>query len=106
VDFAVTWRSCADGIAIAVSGEVDVATAPVLESVLAAALDASTVVCLDLGRVSFMDAAGLGALVASHRRAAVRRAVLRTSDIPDRLARLLTLTGLADLFPDGGSQGS
>lgn len=58
------------------------------------------VVELDLGGVTFIDSSGLGALVRLHKLAqsAGRRMVL--ANVPPRVARVLSLTGLSDLFAE------
>ena len=51
---------------VAVNGEVDTATSPRLRQALDDALDAGPpVVIVDHGRVSFMDASGVGVLVSA-----------------------------------------
>ena len=71
---------------LAVSGDVDVATAPALE----AALDRTSIVCVDLAGVSFMDAAGLAVLLRAHRDRVGGLSVRAPSRC---VARLLALTG-------------
>jgi anti-sigma B factor antagonist len=98
MDFAVEWRFRTDGVRLAVVGELDVATAPALADSVAVALDADRRVVLDLGRLTFIDAAGLGALVAAHRYAADRGAVLELVAVPARARRLFAITGLQSLL--------
>jgi|SRR5215207_2925002 len=95
MDFAVRWRWTPGRLLLEVSGEVDVATAPVLVAAQSAALDVSRHVVLDLGGVSFIDATGLSALVAGHRYATDRGAVLEFAAVPVRVLRLFAITGLA-----------
>ncbi|MFI2608938.1 STAS domain-containing protein [Kitasatospora sp. NPDC018619] len=75
-------------------GEIDLDTAPALRRALAAALESHREVVLDLSEVTFMDCAGLGALVRARNQAdrGGRRLVLRGAD--RRVVRLLKLTGL------------
>jgi anti-sigma B factor antagonist len=95
MDFAIDSQYCDPaGIRLAVVGEVDVATAPDLLSAVVAAVGAADRVVLDLGRLTFIDAAGLGALVACRRYACDQGATLHLSDVPEHARRLLVITGL------------
>ncbi|MEU8517688.1 STAS domain-containing protein [Kitasatospora sp. NPDC048722] len=75
-------------------GEIDFDTAPSLRRALAAALESHREVVLDLSEVTFMDCAGLGALVRARNQAdrSGRRLVLRGAG--RCVVRLLKLTGL------------
>ncbi|WP_051836851.1 STAS domain-containing protein [Streptomyces sp. NRRL WC-3742] len=75
-------------------GEIDLDTAPRLRRELERALSEHHVVVLDLSQVTFMDCAGLGALVQARNRAdhSGRRLVVHGISRP--VARLLTLAGL------------
>ncbi len=55
-----------DALVVGVSGELDIATAPVLSSAVAEALgvDTASHLILDLLEVTFLDSSGVGALVA------------------------------------------
>jgi anti-sigma B factor antagonist len=91
-----------DGIVCVVpSGELDVVTAPALRAALEEA------VALGLGRirvtlreVTFLDSTALGAIVHGWRLAAEQGSVLRLTDASPALRRVLTVTGLDDLFDD------
>ena len=82
---------------LTVSGELDLATSPVLDAELerASASGAERVV-LDLRGVSFMDSTGLSVLVHAQRRADESRQQLVVINGSDQVLRLLTLTGVAD----------
>lgn len=83
-----------DGVGIAVAGEIDLATAPELDSHLDFDKDGSVVV-LDLADVSFMDSTGLRSVVRAHEDAAAsgkRLAVVAS----DSVRKLLDLTGLTE----------
>ncbi|WP_152644812.1 STAS domain-containing protein [Kitasatospora griseola] len=79
---------------VRVNGEIDLDTAPALRRALAAALDAHREVVLDLSEVTFMDCAGLGAVVRARNQAdrSGRRLILRGAS--GCVVRLLELTGL------------
>ncbi|HEU4513234.1 MAG TPA: STAS domain-containing protein [Nocardioidaceae bacterium] len=84
---------------VTVAGELDVATAPMLNGVLRDVLDvAAPCVVMDLDRVSFIDSTGLGVLVAAHRRAAgvAGKLVLVCHD--PRCLKVIEITGLTRIF--------
>ncbi|MFF2548830.1 STAS domain-containing protein [Kitasatospora sp. NPDC058063] len=80
-------------------GEIDLDAAPSLRRALATALESHQEVVLDLSEVTFMDCAGLGALVRARNQAdrCGARLVLRGAD--RRVVRLLKLTGLHRPWP-------
>jgi anti-sigma B factor antagonist len=84
----------ADHAIIAVSGEVDLETAPELERRLAEVVERGTPVIVDLTDCQYMDSSGFRAL---HRTAALGRVVLV---IPAGafLSRVVRLAGLAELI--------
>lgn len=87
------------GIVIAVSGEVDIATAPEMHAAVAAAIarcPEGGAVAADLTAVTFMDSSGLRALLAGHRLAG--EAGVRFVVVADRppVTRLFELTRVAD----------
>jgi anti-sigma B factor antagonist len=77
-----------------VTGEVDLATAPELASQLAALDGNGRAIDLDLERVTFIDLAGLRAIL--HARERDRR--LRIAVPGQAVARLLELTGCTELL--------
>jgi anti-sigma B factor antagonist len=92
-----------DGMAgagrVAVTGEIDILTAPRLEAVLAAAVDAYDHLLVDLSGVTFMDAQGINVLLAAHRNA---RGTLRVVDASPQSARVLRITGVDHVLGIGG----
>ena len=91
----------ADGIHLRVSGEVDLEVAPrALESILEAGLacEPGDRVVLDLQGVTFIDSSGLAMLVEAHRGIAAQGKVLRLGEVSARVQRLVSLTGLDQLF--------
>jgi len=82
-------------VAVGLSGDIDIVTAPAVRDALAGALSqAVTGILVDLGEVTFLDAAGLGVLASAYRRAGHLPGGLRLVAVPARVLRLLTLTGL------------
>jgi len=86
---------------VVVSGELDAASAERLRGVVTQAIGRATGrVVVDLGAVEFIDAAGVGALIAGQHEAsrAGCRMVLRTPS--PRVRRILELVELGQAFPE------
>ncbi|MEV7060803.1 STAS domain-containing protein [Streptomyces microflavus] len=85
---------------IALSGEFDIATAP---AVRARALDlianGHPDLVADLAGVTFCDSSGLGALIGIWRCAKDANGSLTLAAIPERLDRLLSVTGMDTVLP-------
>ena len=83
------------GIAvITVTGEVDIATVAGLRERLFTLADTSRSVIVDLDQVSFIDAAGLGALVGAAHRADIHGASLQVVCDRPQTRELFRLAGL------------
>jgi anti-sigma B factor antagonist len=84
---------------VALTGEIDLQTAPGLSNAVDEALaDSPTRVVLDMGGVTFCDSRGLGTLVVLARAAARSRAVLVLTNLGDFLHRLLSVSGTSEHF--------
>jgi anti-anti-sigma factor len=85
---------------VAVSGEVDLATAEVLRERLLGVLrdEAPTMLGVDLAGVTFLDCAGISALVAVHNAAVRTGRQMRVTHTQPIVRRVLDLTGLHDVF--------
>jgi len=82
------------GIIVVVSGEVDVGTQEPLQQVMLRIMDEhSARISLDLSGVSFLDCAGLRALLATRRRAELRGGFLRPIAVSAAVHRIADLTG-------------
>ena len=82
-----------DGTAcFALSGELDLATAPELDQVLRTAQQNAQLVTVDLRRLSFMDCRGLAVTVAAAMRAGAAGSGFRVVRGPPHVHRLFTLT--------------
>jgi anti-anti-sigma factor len=93
--------SALDGepVVVTVRGEVDLATAPELESCVQQAFTtAAGSVLLDLAGLTFIDSSGLRVLVALTSDARSRDASLSIRNVPRHAERVLDLTGLAEWF--------
>ena len=92
---AIRVRYEPGGIAvITVTGEVDIAIVARLRDRLFTLADTSRSVIVDLDQVSFIDAAGLGALVGAAHRADIHRASLQVVCDRPQTRELFRLAGL------------
>jgi anti-sigma B factor antagonist len=83
-------------VVVAVDGEVDMATAPLLARALLRYTDCDVVV--DLSAVGFLDASGLTALVQAHKRLQQTGHALRTTGERNAVLTVMRITGLVDIF--------
>ncbi len=88
-----------DAVVLVVEGEIDIATAPLLEQRLTEveAGDSPRVI-IDLDRVSFMDSTGLQVLVAHTLSETNGRRIRLTKGSP-QVQRLFTVSGMIDHLP-------
>ena len=86
-------------VLVTVAGEVDIATVPQLQERLAVPAASGRPLIVDLDRVTFIDAAGLGALVGAARRAAACGGSVHAVCARHQVRRLFTITGLDRLIP-------
>ena len=84
---------------VAVRGELDIATAPVLtgevDRVLGRAIPGITV---DLGSVTFLDSSGVAALLDVRRTADERGIVLGLENVTRQCRRTIDVTGLTEIL--------
>ena len=81
---------------VAITGELDLATAPDLEAVVLERLDAGQSVVIDLRELQFMDSSGLRVLIAAHTRAnegAGEFAIVRPRE-GSEVAKILAIAGV------------
>jgi anti-sigma B factor antagonist len=89
---ACTW--------IQVDGEIDLATCPRLQTVLADLADHGFhQLIVDLERVGFLDCTGLGVLVGAEQRARARGGFLKLARPQPLVDLVLTLTEMRTVFP-------
>jgi anti-sigma B factor antagonist len=85
---------------ITARGELDVAVTETLAAAMRRALgDAPEIVVLDLSSVTFIDAAGVRAVVSAHRRAQARSAEVTIIPAPTAVHRVFVLVGVASALP-------
>jgi anti-sigma B factor antagonist len=83
---------------VAVTGDVDTATAGELERALLEAAEGTSAVHVDLGSVSFIDSSGLRALIVARQAALDAGSEFGIVATTPAVDRLLRLTGLEDLL--------
>ena len=94
----MTYRPAEDGVlVVAVSGELDIATAPLLERALCA-LHQGTNVRVDLAAVSFVDAGALAVLVAAHARSRAAGGYFELTRVTPFVRKIVALVGLEYLL--------
>jgi anti-sigma B factor antagonist len=86
-------------VCVTAAGEVDSTSAPVLREHIDTLLDGDVrELTVDLGRVTFLDSAGLCVLAAAHRRAVRQDVTMRVLASSRAVIRPLQITGLWELL--------
>ncbi|MEU9419031.1 STAS domain-containing protein [Streptomyces sp. NPDC051000] len=100
-DFRLTAQHADGDLALAhVAGDLDIDTAPDLRAQALALIEQGhRHLILDLGSVTFCDSSGLNALIGILRCAKTADGTLVLAAVPDRLQRMLDLTGIRALLP-------
>ena len=89
-----------DRYVITVSGEVDLATSPELDTAIIAAIESGTSsVAIDLTDVSFMDSSGLGVIVRGLKRCREAEIDLDLVITNERVLKVFGITGLDQVIP-------
>jgi anti-anti-sigma factor len=84
-----------DRIVLVLHGELDLASAPRLQSEIESdTVDAAGIVVLDLDDVHFIDSAGLRVLLAAHERTVERGQKLALTPGSPQVQRLLSIAGV------------
>ncbi|PWE09818.1 anti-sigma factor antagonist [Streptomyces sp. BSE7F] len=85
---------------IVVTGDVDLHTAPVLRAeALTAMTQGARHLVLDVAEVDFVDSTGLTALIVLLHATEKAGGSVRVARVPERLERMVTMTGIAELLP-------
>ena len=85
---------------VAVTGEIDVTSAPVLRDALAGQTTAeSPRIVVDLRGVTFLDSTALGVLVGAHKQCRERGGELLLAVSEPRIVKIFEITGLTKVFP-------
>jgi anti-sigma B factor antagonist len=100
IEFAIEDRRIdGDTHVVAVSGEVDLFTAPEFKQRIGAPIAAGVQhVIVDLTRTTFIDSSSLGALIGAHRRLKSRGGRLVVACDADAIVKTFRVTGLDGVF--------
>jgi anti-sigma B factor antagonist len=88
-----------DHAIVVAAGEIDIATVAQLRERLFELADTGQSIVIDLSQVSFVDSAGLGALVGAAKRAAAHGATLHVVGARPQIRQLFRVTGLEGRVP-------
>jgi anti-sigma B factor antagonist len=95
----VTVRKTDKAAVVAVAGEVDVYTSPLLQERLVEVLrGGSSSIVLDLSAVTFLDSTGLGVLITGLKRCRSADGDLVLVTTQPNVLKVLEITGLNDVF--------
>jgi len=84
---------------VAVTGEIDLFTAPELKAVLSEAVEAGrTRIVVDLTETTFLDSTALGVLIGAVKRLRSRDGVLTIVNTDANIAKTFEITGLDQIF--------
>jgi anti-sigma B factor antagonist len=95
----ITVRSERGVVIVAVTGEIDISTVTQLRERLFELADNGGTLIVDLNRVTFIDSAGLGALVGTARRVAKHGGSLHAVCSRPQTRKLLWMTGVDRRIP-------
>ena len=100
VELKVSSRSEGDRVIVALSGEIDLYTAPRLQSQLDQALNTDQAVRLvvDMSGVDFCDSTGMNVLLAAQRLAREHGGNIELSGPRPGVRKILQVTGLESVF--------
>jgi len=100
MELDVTVERTGSACTLAVTGEVDVYTSPVLKSYIVSALDdGCSDLVVDLEGVAFIDSSGLGVLVSGLRRVKEHGGSMRLVCTRENILKIFRITGLDKVFP-------
>jgi anti-sigma B factor antagonist len=100
IEFEISERPIDDKTTvIAVTGEVDLFTAPEFKQKVSTAIDAGrSHVIVDLGATTFIDSSSLGVLIGAHRRLKLRGGALTVVCDNEAIVKTFRITGLDGVF--------
>jgi anti-sigma B factor antagonist len=100
-ELSINRRDEAGGMVLALSGELDVVSAPALEQCLGEALsEPGAHVTLDLSDLEFVDSAGVSVLIKAKQDAESNGRTLVLARPTEQVHRVFALVGLADWLTD------
>jgi len=93
-DFRIEINRDADRAVIHVAGEIDLSTRDLLGAAATRSFDVARTVVVDLAQATFLDSAGLSALIRARNEAERLGCELQIRSATDSVARVLEVTGL------------
>jgi anti-anti-sigma factor len=99
-ELSIIRRDKAGGVVLALSGELDVVSAPELERRVTAALAEHAHVTLDLSDLTFVDSAGVSVLIKAKQDAEANGRTLVLGRPTEQVYRVFALVGLAGWLAD------
>jgi anti-sigma B factor antagonist len=104
MDLTVRVRPSNHDTVVQVRGDLDIETDESFQQILLHIMRSySPRLLLDLASVSFMDCAGLHALVMTRRRAEMRKGTVRLVAASATVRRVMAITRMTDVFPITGT---
>ena len=98
-EFQIEERSAGPNPVVAVTGEIDVATAPQLRECLHRVIaEGGSTVVLDILGVTFLDSTALGVLVGALKRCRELGGDLHVVVADPRIVKIFEITGLTNVF--------
>ena len=98
-EFSITDRKVDDVHVIAVSGEIDLFTAPEFKQRLSVPIDEGrSSVVVDLTATTFIDSSSLGVLIGAHRRLKLHGGTLVVVSDDEAIVKTFSITGLDGVF--------
>ena len=100
IDFAIDDRALGDDAhVVAVTGEIDLFTAPEFKQRMSAPIDdGRSNLIVDLSQTTFIDSSSLGVLIGAHRRLKLRGGSLVVVCDNEAIAKTFKITGLDGVF--------
>jgi anti-sigma B factor antagonist len=100
IEFEITDRKVDDEThVVAVTGEIDLFTAPEFKQRMSAPIDAGrSRLIVDLSDTTFIDSSSLGVLIGAHRRLKLRGGALMVVCDNEAIAKTFKITGLDGVF--------
>jgi anti-anti-sigma factor len=95
----ITVRHERGAVIAAVTGDIDIATVGGLRETLLKLADTGPALIVDLNQVTFIDSAGLGALIGAYRQVTARGGSLHAVCSRPQTRKLLWLTGVDRRIP-------
>ncbi len=98
-DMKLTTRHVGDGVAISVSGDVDLYSSPKLREAIIEAVESKlSPVVVNLAKVTYIDSSGIATLVEGFQLSKEYDGKFRLAEISERVAEVLHLARLDKVF--------